>query len=338
MSGAVDFNTIKQQVDMERLLDFYGLLAGMRSSASGLRGCCPFHDDSDPSFTTTPSQQGFHCFGCGVKGNVITFVRLKETISTGDVDEDDREAARRIQTWFGLGRVHQDGSRPRQLATPTQAKSEQSEQTAPGQPLSNPPLAFQLDHLDQAHPYLASRGLSPETVRQFGIGYYPRRGSMKGRVVIPIHNAQGQLVAYVGRWPEETSPEGEPKYKLPRGFHKSLELFNLHRVSTEAKRVVLVEGYWSVFHLHQAGFSEVVALMGSTLSEIQCCQLGDRFDRVQVFMDGDRAGRAASETIVAQLAPHVWVKVAVCPEGCQPDHLAVDQLRGLLREPGRSRS
>jgi DNA primase len=75
----------------------------------------------------------------------------------------------------------------------------------------------------------------------------------------------------------------------------------------------------------------VVALMGSSLSERQCRRLSERFDQVQVLMDGDRAGRDASETIAVQLAPHVWLKVAVCPEGCQPDDLTPDQLTELLR-------
>ena len=332
MSGAVDFNTIKQQVDMECLLEYYGLLSEMRSTANGLRGHCPFHEDATPSFTTTPSQQGFHCFGCGVKGNVITFVRLKERIATGDREQDDLEAARLIQTWFALtllkGIPH---GRQHPATTPIQIAGKQAGPCASSETRVNPPLAFQLDPLDPTHPYLASRGLSAATIRHFGIGYFPRQGTMRGRVVIPIHNPRGQLVAYVGRWPEDTPPESEPKYKLPKGFHKSREVFNLHRVSPHARRVIVVEGYFSVFHLYQAGFRHVVAVMGSTLSEVQRRLICERFQRVRIFMDGDRAGREASEAMAAQLAPHVWVKIVVCPEGRQPDHLTPEQLVGLLR-------
>ena len=334
MSEAVDFTMIKQQVDMERLLEYYGLLGEMRPSANGLRGQCPFpfHEDADPSFTTTPSQQGFHCFGCEAKGNVMTFVRLKEGIATGDPQQDDREAARLIQAWFGLAPMQETPpGRQRQPATPMKTTRDQTGQDPHSELRVNPPLTFQLDHLDLSHPYLASRGLSAATMRHFGLGYYSRRGTMRGRVVIPIHNAEGKLVAYVGRWPEDTPPESEPKYKLPSGFHKSWEVFNLHRVSQHARRVVVVEGYFSVFRLYQAGFRHVVALMGSTLSEAQRQQVCERFQRVQIFMDGDPAGRKASDTIAAQLAPHVWVKIVVCPEGYQPDHLTPEQLVGLLR-------
>ena len=81
----------------------------------------------------------------------------------------------------------------------------------------NPPLKFTLQGIDTGHPYLAERGILKETAEVFGVGFFPGRGSMKGRVVIPIHNEKGELIAYVGR-----SIDGsEPKYKLPNGFHKS---------------------------------------------------------------------------------------------------------------------
>ena len=101
---------------------------------------------------------------------------------------------------------------------------------------------------------------------------------MKGRIAIPIHDASGTLVAYAGRWPGDP-PEGEPKYKLPEGFKKSLVLYNLNRVvafkanANASSRVLLpmivVEGYWSVFRLHQLGYPNTVALMGSDLSAAQ---------------------------------------------------------------------
>jgi DNA primase len=298
MVDTVDFATIKQQVNMTRLLKHYGLLQDMRQTASGLRGQCPFHDDSEPSFTTTPNQRGFHCFGCQAKGNVITFVRLKERIATSNQEQDDREAARRIQTWFGIEPIRSAAAPSPQPTDPASTTflsgDDRSNGPTPPEAQENPPLPFTLESLDHNHPYLASRGLSLATIKHFGIGYFPRRGSMSGRIVIPIHNPRGQLVAYAGRWPAETPPSGTLRYKLPRGFHKSLELFNLHRISPHARSVILVEGYWSVFHLYQYGFRNVVALMGTSLSDAQCQLLCDRFQYAQVFLDGNNAGREAS--------------------------------------------
>src|SRR3954452_24175215 len=94
---------------------------------------------------------------------------------------------------------------------------------------------------------------------------------MSGRIAIPIANAEGEIVAYLGRWPGNEPPEGEGKYKLPQGFHKSLEIFHLHLVKTCAPEhgLVIVEGFVDVMRLFQFGVCHAVALMGSTLSEAQ---------------------------------------------------------------------
>ena len=107
----------------------------------------------------------------------------------------------------------------------------------------NTPLKFALKSLDPDHPYLAERGFTSETVAHFGVGLCTGKGIMAGRIAIPIHNEHGELVAYAGRWPG-IPPEGEGKYKLPPGFHKSLVVFNLHRARDYAKDsgLIVVEG------------------------------------------------------------------------------------------------
>ena len=112
---------------------------------------------------------------------------------------------------------------------------------------------------------------------------------MQNRFVIPIHNAKGELVAYAGR-----SIDGaEPRYKFPAGFHKSLELFNLHRVNGDVT-VVLVEGFFDCMKVTQAGYP-CVALMGSTMSKAQEELLAEHFAHVVVMLDGDEAGKSCVE-------------------------------------------
>ena len=110
---------------------------------------------------------------------------------------------------------------------------------------------------------------------------------MNGRIVIPIHNDRGELIAYAGR-----SIDGaEPKYKLPPGFKKSEALFNLHRVLQKEKGtdlVIVVEGFFDVMTVCQASFADVVALMGSSISEAQETLLS-QFKHVVFFLDGDQA-------------------------------------------------
>ena len=151
---------------------------------------------------------------------------------------------------------------------------------------------------------------------------------MKNRVVIPIHDEKGQLVAYAGRWPEDDPPEGEQKYMLPAGFKKNLVLFNLHRVKEE--EVVLVEGYWSVFRLHELGLP-AVALMGRTLSDEQEKLLAStQLKRLVVMMDGDQPGRQAQPELLPRLARKFFTRVVELPEGEQPDTVEESFLESCL--------
>jgi DNA primase len=156
---------------------------------------------------------------------------------------------------------------------------------------------------------------------------------MRGRVCIPIHNADGELVAYAGRWvgPEADLPEGEERYKLPKGFQKSLELFNLHRVK-DCRHVVVVEGFFGALRLHSLR-KPAVALMGSSLSEAQVALLRERcpeLRHVTVMLDGDEGGRTAADDVAVKLARHWWVRIVGLPDGGQPDTVAVDELERLL--------
>ncbi len=127
---------------------------------------------------------------------------------------------------------------------------------------------------------------------------------------------------------------GRPSYKVPAGFRKALELFNLHRAAaTATKAVVLVEGYFDCMRVHQAGFPCVVALMGSSLSAAQERALLHQFERVILMLDGDAAGRAATQAIAARLSRRSPVVVACVPDGAQPDQMSSSAIRALLEVP-----
>ena len=158
---------------------------------------------------------------------------------------------------------------------------------------------------------------------------FPGKGSMRDRIVIPIHNAKGDLVAYAGRVIDGL----EPRYKFPTGFHKSLELFNLHRVRGELS-VVLVEGFFDCMLVTQAGFP-CVALMGSIMSRVQEDLLAEHFAHIVVMLDGDDAGKSATTKITDRLRGRVFeVHVVDLPDGVQPDQLSTDELHRLLRFDG----
>src|SRR5664280_2880658 len=156
---------------------------------------------------------------------------------------------------------------------------------------------------------------------------------MADRIAIPIHNAKGEVVAYAGRFPGE-APEGTPKYKLPQGFRKSLELFNIDRAGKESGPLVIVEGFFGCMKLHQFGCRRVVALMGSTMSAAQeelIKRHTDRNSQVIVMLDEDEAGRAGREDIAVRLAKFAFVKIhAFEKPDTQPDNLTTEEVQRLF--------
>ncbi len=301
----VDFKSIKQAVPIELVLERYGVK--LRRSGKELRGRCPIHQgEGQNTFHASTEKNAFQCFSCGAKGNVLDLVAALEKCSV-------RDAGLKLKNWFSLT-PGADGP-PKPIAEPAKDEREES-----GEP--NKPLGFTLKGIDHSHPYLTERGIDPETAEYFGVGFFSGKGSMSGRIVIPIDNERGELVAYAGR-----SIDGsEPKYKLPTGFKKSQVLYNLGRATEETDgTVVLVEGFFDCMKVTQAEFA-CVALMGCSMSEAQEAQLAAHFRRVIIMLDGDDAGERAVGEIVERLARRMWVRIIFLSEGQQPDELAVDDL------------
>jgi DNA primase len=183
------------------------------------------------------------------------------------------------------------------------------------------------------HPYFAARGLSPALIEHFGLGICPpsEKSIMRNRLVIPIHNERGELLAYAGRWvgPDETIPKQEGKYKLPKGFLKERVLYNLNRVRGR-KHLIITEGFFSVFALHQLGVP-AIALMGHEFSAHHLDLLGETAEYLTFLLDGDDAGRASVPGMMNLLASSpLRAKFAVLPEGTQPDTVEETILRELL--------
>jgi DNA primase len=313
----VDFKSVKAKVSMETVLSHYDVRL-RRVGVDEFRGKCPLpthssarsNDSFSVSFTRNVwSCQSTSCIAARsgrVGGNVFDFVAEMERCSI-------REAALR------LDRSLAESLLP--LATP--ANKEPVPYTS-----ENRPLSFTLRNIDHQHCYVLSRGLSEQTARYFGVGYYDGHGFLRGRVVIPIHNEDGELVAYSGRAIDQT----EPKYRLPAGFRKSHLLFNLHRAIRKGDpTLILVEGFFDTFKIHQAGHHNVAALMGSKLSDRQADLIGTYFDQVILMLDADGAGKAATAAAATALSPILVVQIVELVSGTQPDQLASEEINQLLR-------
>ena len=176
--------------------------------------------------------------------------------------------------------------------------------------------------------FIHATAVHPSTAAWFGIGYYAGSGFLRHRIVFPIHDSEGQLVAYAGR----SIDDSEPRYLFPPGFRKSQVVFNLHRAVGEAAGcAIVVEGFFDCLRVHQAaGFRNVVALMGASLSEVQEKLLLERFAQLVLMLDGDEAGRRASQQLAARLSGRVSLTRVVVPSGGQPDQLSNEEIEWIL--------
>lgn len=197
----------------------------------------------------------------------------------------------------------------------------------------NRPLTFKLKKLNPNHPYLKERGLKKETIKEFGLGHC-KRGILKGRIAIPIHNEKEELVAYVGRYPGK-HPKEENKYIFPPNFKKNLVLFNLNRTKSKEKEkeLILVEGFFDVFNLWQVGFKNVVALMGSSLTkgqeELILRYLG-KDGRITLIFDPDEAGQKAEKEVIDKLIEKAYVKIIRLKDGIDLDRLSKKEINSLI--------
>lgn len=331
----VSFQTVKEAVSIEMVLARYNVSL-RRLSATSLRGDCPLPSHSSKvsiqSFAVQTAKNVWSCHsasctggpGSNRGGSIIDFVAAMESCTI-------REAALKLQSWFSVSVATQSES---VAPSPKPAGRSESGATASGDSVAlvNKPLRFALEGIDWSHPYLTERGITKETAFYFGAGGFSGKGSMHDRLVIPIHNERDELVAYAGR-----ALNGEaPKYKLPANFKKSLELFNLHRAIEAAtgplRSGILVEGFFDAMKVYQAGYRRVVALMGSSLSEAQGELLFGHFESVIVMLDGDKAGRRASEECLRRLGKRVWARAIHVPDGRQPDQLSTADIQNLLKD------
>lgn len=260
--GFVSFAEVKHRVTMEALLTHYGLFAALTRKGKNLAGACPFcKGTSARQFQVNTLKNAWYCFGCKAGGNILDFVAKKEGVSV-------RTAALRLDSWFELG-LAEEKVQAGALAAPAEPPeaSVEASTVARDLPTENPPLTFTLKTLDPHHESLASLGLRPETIERFGAGYCAK-GLLKGRLAIPIHSPNGDLLAYAGlALGDET-----PQYLFPPKFHPPLEVMNLQRLpefAGEDATLYLAPEIDGVLRLAEAGIVAVLGLFDGSLSLVQ---------------------------------------------------------------------
>ncbi len=327
---------LKMRSDITDIVSSY---VNLRRAGRNLVGLCPFHGEKTPSFNVYPENGSFYCFGCGVGGDVITFVRKIENL---DYMEAIRFLAERAGMQVpeghvddGLGRLK---GRLLEINRETARFYHSVLMSAEGAP---------------GLEYLQKRALSIKTIRHFGLGYSPgshfalvnhlkqkgygdeeliqanvafrsRRGGavdrFAGRVMFPIIDLRGNVIAFGGR----ILTDEKPKYLNTSDtlvFHKSNSLFALNFAKNEnSERLILAEGYMDVIALHQAGFRTAVATLGTALTSEQARIMAKYAREVVVCYDADEAGQKATARAIPLLRDAgLNVKVLTVPNGKDPD-------------------
>jgi DNA primase len=333
MSTWIDFKELRSQLKFPAVLQHYKVQ--LKPKGNRVTGFCPLptHQGkrSSPSFSADLVRGIWQCFGCHAKGNVLDFATRMEGLNPDDPKEL-RKAALKIRDVFGLNGA--GASSPPPAATPKATTNQKV--------LVNPPIDFELQTLDPEHPYLRERGFTDETIAFFGLGFC-NRGMLKQRVAIPLHDPNAYLVGYAGRLTDDKAvSEANPKYKFPGGrerdgtmleFRKSRLLYNLHRLKKKGPGAIVVEGFASVWWLHQHGFKNAVALIGSDCSDEQAKLILERVDfdgRIWIMPDGDDAGWHCAESCLRLLSPYRFVRWVKLKDGEQPTDYNAEELEAIL--------
>ncbi|GIV07262.1 MAG: hypothetical protein KatS3mg017_0464 [Fimbriimonadales bacterium] len=326
-------------------IDIVGLVSGyvqLERAGKNFKGLCPFHTEKTPSFHVSPALNRFHCFGCGASGDVFSFLMRIEGIS---FREAMRRLAKRAEIELPAESLPQEApderERLRKLVYAANFFYRQALQRTPA-----------------AQEYLTRRGLTPETVKAFALGYAPdgwdyllrflqRRncslqdaeaagllkaredGSgyydrFRNRITFPIHDASGRVVAFGAR----TMGNEEPKYlNSPETllFEKRNTFYGWHKARSailQQRAAIVVEGYLDLIMLHQYGFTHSLATLGTAFTEDHAARLKRMAERVYLMFDSDSAGvRAALRAGEALLAAGIPTLVVRLPQGEDPDSL-----------------
>lgn len=332
---------LRANTDIESVISPY---VNLRRRGKNLVGLCPFHNEKTPSFTVYPENGSFYCFGCGVGGDVITFVRRMENL-------DYMEAVKQLADRAGMA-LPEDGY------DDTLAKK----RTAV---LAANRAAAKFFHAQlytvqgiQALDYFLDRGLAPETIRHFGLGFAPndwralkrhlneqgfddillesanllRRSDKNGkvsyydnfrnRVMFPIIDPRGNVIAFGGR----VLDDSKPKYINTSDtlvYKKSNGVFALNFAKNgNDGKLIIAEGYMDVIALHQAGFTNAVACLGTALTKEQANLLSRYADTIILSYDADEAGQKATARALGIFGTTgMEIKVLHLEGGKDPDEI-----------------
>ena len=342
---AIDHAFLDELNARSDIVDIVSRYVVLKRQGANYFGLCPFHNEKSASFSVSPDKQIYHCFGCGAGGGVINFIMRAEGL-------EFRDAVRFLADRCGL-------KMPQENADP-QAAHRRERLLA----LMKDTARFYYDTLwlpeyTPMQQYFARRGLTRKTMNRFGLGYAPdsfhatmdammKKGYTKeelldaglavknekgaiydkfrGRVMFPIIDVRGQVIAFGGRVMDDSKPKylNSPDTRI---FHKGRNLFALNLAKkTQSDYFILAEGYMDVIALHQAGFDSAVASLGTALTEEQARMIARHTKKIIISYDADGAGQAAAQRAIDILKrADLQLNVLRIPGAKDPDEFIKDK-------------
>ena len=346
MANGFDKDFLNLLTDKLNIVDVASSYMHLEKKGGTYWACCPFHHEKTASFHIDENRQFYHCFGCGVSGNVITLVKEMENVDFVDAVKMLAERAN-----LPLPKTTFDGERAAEVKRKRDTLLK----------IMNDCAHFYLDNLNsgkaEAHiNYILSREIPAGVVRSFGLGaslnysdlpkFLLAKGYSKqdmidsgavnevegrlsdaqgGRLIFPIINQFDEVVAFGGRALKKTDFAKYKNTKETLIFNKSKMLYNINRLKKlrragGLKEVIMVEGYMDTVSLHQGGFKNVVASMGTSLTQEQARLIKRYCSTVLISYDGDSAGQKANMRGLEILKSEgIDVRVVPLPDGLDPD-------------------
>jgi DNA primase len=339
---------VKQAADIVEVISAH---TDLRRAGARYTGLCPFHDERTPSFSVDAQEKLYHCFGCGVGGDVIKFVEEKDGLGFA-------EAVELLADRYGV-ELEREQEDPRAEARRQQRR--RLEQLLERVAAYYASYLWESPEASKAREYLAERGLGEEALRGFGVGYAPSawdkilvRGQEAGfsvqelhgvglvqrgregkeydrfrsRIMFPIRDRRGRTLGFGGR--AMRSDQGAKYVNTAETdfFHKSQLLYGVDKAKAaiaKANRAVVVEGYTDVIALHQAGVEETVAVMGTAITGEQVAALSGMVEEVVLALDADSAGQEAmlrAQRVAA--GRKMRLRVAAMPAGEDPAEMMAE--------------
>lgn len=326
MTQWINFVELREQLKFADVLASYKVRLEPKGKTDQHVGTCPLPSHPDAkgkTFSANFAKGVWQCFGCHESGNVIDFAVLMEGKSKKD-GQAVREVATQLRERFVEKRT----------AKKTTRSAPAPEKEALQSMVINQPLDFELKTLEQSHPFFEERKLSPETITHFGLGFC-KRGSLAGRIAVPLADDAGQLVGYAGLDPQMSKGTGgQQRYVFPTTrehggvkhvFDPGRFLYNGFRLGKAVNNLIVVRECHTLWDLFQGGFANVVAIMGDRCSEDQAAMIplltADNA-RIWLFMDSSAESENAGHSILPQVASSRlcrWIKVRSEDE-IAPDH------------------